>query len=181
MNADIEESLIYLGASVALWLDPEADRLFAIRFYVGYPIANYADLEPYMLTGILSKYGVPDEVVLDMSSPVYPINLTLQYTSLDLYIQYKIENNLPYLHTDDDSVQVCNNRENILEFQLQVSILPESENLPLGIWGNPAAAHNTGFSIGEVSDLSLKDFTKIFSQPNQCFETLPIGEFFTPQ
>lgn len=158
-----------------LWLDSEKNQLIASRFYVGFPRANYADLEPYMLTGILSKYGVPDEVTVDLFAVTSPIELILRYESLNLYVQYNVTYDAPYYLPEDYTIRLCNNLDNIIEFQLQVSISPEDINLPIGFWDKPATRNDYEFNIEEASHLSLEEFTEVFSRPNQCFETLPIS------
>ncbi|MBZ0318336.1 MAG: hypothetical protein K8L91_18130 [Anaerolineae bacterium] len=175
MNAEVKESLNYLGAFVDLWLDSEMNKLIASRFYVGFPRANYADLEPYMIAGILSKYGVPDEVTVDLFAVTSPIGLILRYESLNLYVQYNIAYDALFPILDDYTIRLCNNLDNIIEFQLQVSISPEDINLPIGFWDNPATRNDYEFNIEEASHLSLEEFAEVFSQPNQCFETLPVS------
>jgi hypothetical protein len=172
MNAEVEESLIYPGAFVTLWLDPEEDMLIGSRLYIGFPKANYANLEPYSISGILSTYGSPDEVTLDLTDIVSPTELTLRYRSLGLYVQYIVE----YDYTSQDAINkvpihFCNDYDNILELQLQVSMPPEDINLPSGFWGNPA--HSEGSSIDLVSALSVEAFAELFSEPDQCFEVIP--------
>jgi len=176
MNSEIEESLFYSGAYAILLVDPKENKLFAARFYVGYPSANYADLEPYMPAGILSKYGVPDEVTVELFSVTSPIELILRYKSLNLYVQYNVAYDAPYYLPEDYTIRLCNNLDNIIEFQLQVSISPEDINLPTGFWDNPATRNDSEFNLEKVSELSLEEFTEIFSMPNQCFETLPLNE-----
>ena len=54
-------------------------------------------------------------------------------------------------------------------------ILADEYNPPLD--GDENIREFEGISIDSVSDLSINGFTQLFSQPNQCFETIPIGDW----
>lgn len=173
MNAEIKESLNYFGSFVDLWLDSEKDQLIGSRFYVGFPRANYADLEPYMPADILSKYGVPDEVTVELFAVTSPIELILRYESLNLYVHYDVAYDELYFPPEGYRIRLCNDLDNILQFQLQLS--PKDFNFP-SFWDNPATRNDSEFNLEEISELSLEEVTEIFSLPNQCFEMLPLDE-----
>lgn len=178
INYSIESALTARNPRLNLWVDIKSDQLVASHLSIEAPTASYVDFSPYIISEVLSKYGVPDEVSFFTNSLAFSMTIVLKYEASHYYFRYLLSYTLPLDGTFDfenDLLALCNTSENIPFFELSVNLIPDELDSPLTQYEN--IREFEGLSIDEITDLTAEEFTRIFSQRNQCFNTVPIREW----
>lgn len=172
----------YTMASLRLMVN-EQDQLTAILLHLQRPFASYLDWNPYMPAGILSTYGVPDEITIEY--PTDPLRssyiLNFRYNTLGLFIQYVV---LAFSRESDPNLYICNKVWHVID----VHILVQAEHFTLPsllkqelVWEVMRTRNANNLIEWDIENITtfetLEDFTEFFSQENICFYSLPYDEW----
>jgi hypothetical protein len=166
-----------LPLGTAFWFHQPDNKLSAIGFNVGYPDESQIDYSPYMPDGILSRYGKPDEATITLLSFAdYDINL--KYDDIGLYLSYKVLLDTAQVPTSDNGgMSICNDNIANIRIWLQNGTITYSPMMQNRLWEKMPQTLPSEDNITQISNLSLDDFTLVFSQPDSCFSTLPINQW----
>ncbi|GIK66818.1 MAG: hypothetical protein BroJett018_46120 [Chloroflexota bacterium] len=148
------------------------------------PRWNYVDWSAYQLESILTHYGIPDEVTitypLDGTDEAYYLNI--RYFNLGVFVHYfMVFDKTSGLGVDNpDGIPICNH----LSKMALLKVWYQSEPLPkldlASEWDNVRFTQDYERPLDTVSDLTLAEFTELFSQPDTCFTTIPPNEWKPP-
>lgn len=172
-------------SKIVLSIQQNEDVVVAGGLTTQQPRWSYVDWSAYGLDQILTNYGIPDEVTIS-----YPIdgtdagyNLIIRYLELGIFINYgMVFDEVNFSGVDDTSgIPICNHLTKIAVLQAwyQSQALPELDLARE--WDDVRFTQGYEYSLAQVSQLDLAQFTELLSEPSTCFTTLPLDEWGRPQ
>lgn len=166
-----------LFTGIGLWFRQSDEKLAAIGFSTGYPPGSYVNYLPYLPYGILSTYGQPDEATITFFNPEGGYDITLKYHDLRLYVYYDMFFPDPSAINPEKGIPICNNNITSMRLWVESNLKEYSTGMREDLWDTFKIRLDIEEDIAGVSNLSIAAFTDLFSQPDTCFQTLPIDEW----
>ena len=150
-----------LEGDVNLFLifDPQTDFLSQVNLHIYQSSDSYVNWQPYSPATILEKYGYPDRIGFRLNDDKWTCYwLILHYDSIGLKIEYTVPIMLDSTAHTRETELICNTfqiDEITIELYHETRFAPEISDIGVD-W------------LDEVSDLTIEEFTSMFSQLNWC-------------